>query len=522
MKFKEKASSVVLAAVLMAGSVMPVGALTKQSIVGANRYETAGKIADNLGNYSKAVLVNGDSIADGLSASGLAGKENAPILLVKKDSIPRETLKRLYGVKKVFIIGKEGAISSKVEKSLNKSGISTLRIGGDNRIKTSLAVADRLGGYSKAFVVNGTKGEADAMSAAAVAAREGAPIILTNGKSAPTSKISGIQYYVIGGSTVVSNGVQNAYGAIRLSGSNRYATNKVVVKKFYPNSSKYYFAKGDSLVDALAVSPLAKENGVVLVNERSDKSLLKDANTAVQVGGMSNSILNSIFNSNTPKPEENKPNTDDTQKPEENKPGTDDTQKPVTPKPDENKPVNPGPTPPSKPTEKVYDINSDEFQQIVRKEFYRLLDAYRASKGSSQTVHHWTCEESSLAKSKHMIENNYFGHAGGPGSQHLFGYAENIAGQWVSEDVTETEGKALANRLFNQWKNSTKGHNEMMLKDYYLITDEDYDIDGFSFYAKPSSYSESFGGHLKRTGKQIYMIKATYHHTGNGSLKVQN
>ena len=84
MKFKEKASSIALAAILLTSSIVPLNASMKEEIVGSNRYETAAKVADKMGNHSTAVLVNGDSLPDGLSASGLAGKENAPILLVKK------------------------------------------------------------------------------------------------------------------------------------------------------------------------------------------------------------------------------------------------------------------------------------------------------------------------------------------------------------------------------------------------------------------------------------------------------
>lgn len=143
MKFREKASAIVLAVVLTAGSLVPVNAFMKQEIVGNNRYETADKVADQKGDYSTAILVNGNSIADGLSASGLAGKENAPILLVKKDSIPRETMDRLMGVEKIYIIGKEGAISSDVENELHMYGMYTERIGGNNRIETSLEVSYR-------------------------------------------------------------------------------------------------------------------------------------------------------------------------------------------------------------------------------------------------------------------------------------------------------------------------------------------------------------------------------------------
>ncbi len=294
MKFREKASALVLCAVLLGTSVVPVSAANKDEIVGANRYDTAAKIADRMGNYDTAILVNSDkSLADGLSASSLAGKENAPILLVKQNSIPSETLARLQKVKKVYIIGGTAAISKNVENQLYGKAIQ--RIEGKNRIDTSEKVAALVGNYNEAFIVNGNKGEADAMSVAAVAARDKAPILLTNGNSTNQQKRSGVSYYVVGGEAVVSSSLVNKFGAVRLSGSNRYRTNKVVVERFYSSSDKLYFTKGDKLVDALTVSSLAKGNGVVFVSNSSDKSILKSKSTLVQVGGMSESIVNSIF-----------------------------------------------------------------------------------------------------------------------------------------------------------------------------------------------------------------------------------
>ena len=356
MKFKEKASSLALCAVLLGTSIAPVSAATKTEIVGANRYETAAKIADKMGNYDTAILVNADkSLADGLSASSLAGKENAPILLVKKDSIPAATMQRLRKVKRVYVIGGTAAIGSGVTNKL--SGKDVTRIEGKNRIETSENVAKVVGNYDEAFIVNGNKGEADAMSVASVAARDKAPIILTNGTSSNQSKKSGVKYYVVGGSAVVSNSLVNKFGAIRLSGSNRYATNRAVVSKFYANSGKLYYTKGDLLVDALTVSSLAKNNGVVLVSAKSDNSILKDKEV-VQVGGMNFDVN---FDGSA-KPEENKPVKPDGQKPEENKPVKPDGQKPEEnkpvkpdgqkPNPDENKPVKPDGNKPDGGTQK--------------------------------------------------------------------------------------------------------------------------------------------------------------------------
>ena len=257
---------------------------TKTEIIGDDRYETAALIADKMGYYDTAILVNGESsLADGLSASSLAGKEDAPILLVKQNKIPKETLTRALKAKKIYIIGGTAAISKDVEKQL--AGKEIVRVDGKNRVETSEKVAKLVGNYDEAFIVNGKDGEADAMSIASVAARDKAPILLTNGKTSTHNKKSNVEYYVVGGDAVVSDSIVSEYDAERISGSDRYKTNREVIKEFYPNENKYYYAKGDLLVDALAVSPLSKDNGVVLVSPKSDNSILEDKDL-VQVGGM--------------------------------------------------------------------------------------------------------------------------------------------------------------------------------------------------------------------------------------------
>ena len=257
-------------------------------IIGSDRYETAGKIADKLGSYGTAVLVNATStMSDGLSAAGLAGKEDAAILLVKKDSIPKATMDRLYKVKKVYIIGGENAISQKVVNQLKKNNVkvNVERLGGKTRVETSELVAKEIGNYKKAFVVNGFKGEADAMSASSVAAREEAPILLTNGKSSKEDRKSGVSYYVVGGKSVMNDSIVKKYKAERVAGDDRYETNREVINEFYGASETLYFANGETLVDALTASTIAKDDGLVLVGRKSDNKILNKKNT-IQVGGM--------------------------------------------------------------------------------------------------------------------------------------------------------------------------------------------------------------------------------------------
>ena len=117
------------------------------SIIGSDRYDTAAKVADELGSYDTAVLVNATStMSDGLAASGLAGKEDAAILLTKKDSIPKVTMDRLKKVKKVYIIGGENAISGKVSNEITKNvpNVKIERLGGKTRVETSELVAKNL------------------------------------------------------------------------------------------------------------------------------------------------------------------------------------------------------------------------------------------------------------------------------------------------------------------------------------------------------------------------------------------
>ncbi len=185
---------------------------TKTEIIGDDRYETSAKIADKMGYYDTAILVNGDkSLSDGLSASSLAGKEKAPILLVKQNIIPKETLTRALKAKKIYIIGGTAAISEDVEKQL--AGKEIVRVDGKNRVETSEKVAKLVGNYDEAFIVNGNTGEADAISVSSVAAKNQAPILLTNGKTSTHSKKTGVEYYVVGGDAVVSDSIVSEFDA---------------------------------------------------------------------------------------------------------------------------------------------------------------------------------------------------------------------------------------------------------------------------------------------------------------------
>lgn len=66
-------------------------------------------------------MVSADSFPDALSATPLACKKNAAILLTNKDRLNKYTaayLKEANNIKNVIIVGGQGAVSAEVEKQL--------------------------------------------------------------------------------------------------------------------------------------------------------------------------------------------------------------------------------------------------------------------------------------------------------------------------------------------------------------------------------------------------------------------
>ncbi|MCC0636054.1 cell wall-binding repeat-containing protein [Clostridioides sp. ES-S-0001-02] len=304
MKFSKRILALGISALLLSVSFpTSANALDKiENIKGTDKYETAGIISDKQ-DYTTAVLINSDStMVDGISASGLAGVNNAAILLTNKNDIPEATLQRLNRVTKIYIIGGENTISKDVEKMLLMRRMQVIRIDGVDRVDTSYKIAaeiEKIKSSDKTFLVNGFKDEADAVSVASVAYRDGAPILLTKDIASaeedtdldPWFGVSPVPVYAIGGKSTLSDYIVSRYRATRIDGSDRYETNKNVIKKFYNETKEFYVASGDDLVYALVASPVAKNAPVVLVSDKSDKSILNNANKVTAIGINDNKVI---------------------------------------------------------------------------------------------------------------------------------------------------------------------------------------------------------------------------------------
>jgi putative cell wall-binding protein len=103
-------------------------------------------------NESHFVLVNGNSFADGLSASALAGAldtDGAALLLTDGTSLTTSTLTTMasmsgtiaQGLKYVHLVGGTSVISADIATQLTASGFIVTRVSGANRYATADAVA---------------------------------------------------------------------------------------------------------------------------------------------------------------------------------------------------------------------------------------------------------------------------------------------------------------------------------------------------------------------------------------------
>ena len=299
-----------------------------EEIAGEDRYATAVKVAKELAKLNDVakdgniVLVNGNSLVDGLAAAPLAehlGAGVTPILLTENDKLPTATKKYLAELVDtaenktvtVNIVGGNGVVSKAVEKELRSMNMKVERFGGEDREATSMAVAEEIGFDNGAFVVGAT-GEADAMSIAGYAADKVSPIVVSgfNGLSEDTlDELEGQRVTVIGGDSAVSAADYAAIKDValtlgRVSGSDRKETNAEVIRRYYngtfASAKNVIVAKDDVLIDALTSANLAAKGHAPIVlgtkelSKNQVEAIAKNASNATKVYQIGHGVERSV------------------------------------------------------------------------------------------------------------------------------------------------------------------------------------------------------------------------------------
>jgi putative cell wall-binding protein len=261
-------------------------AASNKRLWGNDRYETCSAIVQDGWKTSSdyAVIVNGQNFPDALSASTLAKKYNAPILLTQNDELNNNTYNQLrrLKVKNVFIIGGTSVVGANVEQTIKDIGIKTTRYMGQDRSETSVKVAEQIGTDNGIIITTGSD-FTDALSISPISANLQMPIILVTKDTVPDSVKNFIatrnipKVYVLGGSDIISDSVVNSLPNVqRIGGSNKYERNINIINTFENklDFSNIYLAYSEKFADALSGSALSALNKspIVLIGDRLDDS----------------------------------------------------------------------------------------------------------------------------------------------------------------------------------------------------------------------------------------------------------
>lgn len=216
-----------------------------RELQGADRYETAGKIANFLYDAvtadgrpfsGTAFVARGDSFADALSIAPVAAATYSPILLVRTDAPLPEATDNVFEflpIRSAFIIGGTDVVSEDVEVAIEAwttmhygASSPATRMGGDDRYATSATVLRNA--VSMNWVDLDTVGIAtglnfpDALGGGAALGTYGSPLLLTRPTALPadvsaalTQHAAGIgRIDIFGGEDVVSEGVRTSIAGL--------------------------------------------------------------------------------------------------------------------------------------------------------------------------------------------------------------------------------------------------------------------------------------------------------------------
>lgn len=258
-------------------------------ISGRNRISTAIEVSKKY--YEKAntvIIARSDEYPDSLTASPLAKKLNAPILLTSKNELEepvKAEIKRLKATN-IIIVGGVNSISTNVEKALRQYDKDIERVAGHSRYETSAAIAERLLKLSKKQTAIIASGEnfADALTAGAYAAKQEYPILLVQKTTVDTQITKVLNKYI--NKTIIAGGVNSVSEKVkkdlpknteRIAGRSRYDTAAQIAKKLF-QSEKAFVASGEVFADALVVSPVAGRlsSPILLVNRKESPETIKE------------------------------------------------------------------------------------------------------------------------------------------------------------------------------------------------------------------------------------------------------
>ena len=276
-------------------------------LYGDMQYDTAA--AEALYSFTSseyAIIANGITGVDALSATALAGALECPILLASFDYLPSATEQALktLGVTKPILVGGTAALSEEVASEVQAAtGGEPLRLWGNGIIDTQLDIF-RYGQENNLWsdtclIAQGINSYADALSFSPIAYKMKAPVFLVDAdgllpessqkalKSGNFTRayVGGLQAAVAEETIPVVRGLLSGSATelngsvVRLGGMLLYDTSAVIAKWAVDEGilswNNAAFATGTTMTDSLAGSAVqARDNSVILLIDPGYRSTL--------------------------------------------------------------------------------------------------------------------------------------------------------------------------------------------------------------------------------------------------------
>ncbi len=188
-----------------------------QRVGGTDRYDTAARLAGYYPTGAKvAYVATGENFPDALAGAALAGRDQAPLLLTAKWSLPTTTASALARLRpaRIVVFGSTGAVSQTVASQLARYATtgSVTRLQGSDLYATAAAIAQQFPSATTVYLASGQT-YPDALAGAALAGGTGAPLLLTRADQLPDAtraqlaRLRPRNVRVLGGAGVVSDTV---------------------------------------------------------------------------------------------------------------------------------------------------------------------------------------------------------------------------------------------------------------------------------------------------------------------------
>lgn len=268
-------------------------------IKGANRYDTAAKIAEEVvakrGPAYRVVIAAGENFPDALAVGGFAGANGYPILLVQRTAVPQATAQALASLASTgsIVVGGPAAVSDAVVGQLP----APERVSGANRYETAARISEYAfqngATYSRVAIATG-KTFPDALGAGAWLARVGGVLVLTDPATLSSDTDDFIRAHcssidvlsILGGEPAVSSGVVSA---ARTASETRVSTRARVLTSTTASALSTVTASGHLIFNGTAGQLADFAVGDFIVSgptEAAENGLLRKVTSISRIEGL--------------------------------------------------------------------------------------------------------------------------------------------------------------------------------------------------------------------------------------------